>query len=84
MKNKEEMKMVVCATTTTLLGAGPQGPLPGDFPAARGLLPIHAIRGVAAVPTCHRLVFDGGGVGVQVGLLCNLLYVLVFSVRSQT
>jgi hypothetical protein len=44
---------------TTALGAGPQGPLSGDFPAARGRLPIQACSGAAADPARHRLVLAG-------------------------
>jgi hypothetical protein len=82
LKKKEMVKMVVHATTPTFLGVGPPGPLPGDFPAAGGLLPIQAISGEAAVPARHRLVLDTGMVGVQKGPLCNLLLFLGFPVRS--
>ena len=83
LKNKEEKKMVVCATTSAVLGAGPLGPLTDDFPAAGRLSPIQAIRGVAADPARHRLVLVAAVVGVQKGLHCNFLFVLDFSVRSQ-
>jgi hypothetical protein len=58
--NKRKKKMEICATSPLFLGVGPQGPLPGDFPAAGGLLPFHAFRGAAAVPARHRLVLDAG------------------------
>jgi hypothetical protein len=81
--NKRKKKMEICATSPLFLGVGPQGPLPGDFPAAGGLLPFHAFRGAAAVPARHQLVLDAGVVGVQSGPLCNFSFVLDFSVRSQ-
>jgi hypothetical protein len=83
-ENKVKTKMTVCATTPVILGVGPPGPLPGDFPAAGGRLPIQAISGVAADPARHRLVLDAGVVEVQEGLVCYFLCVLDFSVRSWT
>jgi hypothetical protein len=43
------------AKVTTALGAGPQGPLSGDFSAARGRLPIQACSGLRFTegPVCN-------------------------------
>jgi hypothetical protein len=81
-KIKVKMKVTFHATMPVSLGAGPPGPLPGDFPAAGGRLPIQAISGAVADPARHRLVHGAGVVGVQEGLFCNFLCVLGFSVRS--
>jgi hypothetical protein len=47
----------ICFTmAVAMLGAGPVGPLSGDFPATRGLLPIQACSGAMVDPARRRLV----------------------------
>jgi hypothetical protein len=68
------------AMKTAALGAGPVGPLTGDFPTARGLLPIQECTGAAADSARHRLVHDGVVIGLQKDLSVFSYFLLSFSV----
>jgi hypothetical protein len=69
------------AKLTSTLGAGLHGPLSGDFPAARGLLPIQARSGAMADPARRRLVLVVVVFEVQRGLVVFLLFLVDLSVR---
>jgi hypothetical protein len=71
------------AMETAALGAGPVGPLTGDFPATRGLLPIQACSGAAVDPARHRLVLVGVDIGLQKGLFVFSYFLLYLSVMLQ-